>query len=78
MLKIKPFIKRYKVTVIIVLLLIANVAFFQITASIFAGSKKAEVEERQKEELSYFDNGLYIFHLGHSIVDYFHRFGEKR
>jgi len=66
------------VAIIVSLLLVANVAFFQITASIFAGSKKAEVEDQKKKELSYFENGLFIFHVGHSVVDYFNRFGEKR
>jgi len=72
-------LQKNKVKIILLALLIGNLALFQLTSSIFNHRKKAEVEQGpDKEKVSYFHGGLFILHVGHAVVDYFHKFGDRR
>lgn len=74
--KIKQIVKSNKVVLILLVLLFANLALYQLTATLFEDNKKVELEKKN-QKLSYFESGVYIFNLGHYIVDYFERFSEK-
>lgn len=70
-------IRKNRVKIILLCLLLGNLALFQLTSSVFSQNKKAELEKDKKEKISYFQGGVYIIHLGHSVVDYFRHFGER-
>lgn len=74
---IRSLIRKNRVTIILICLILGNVALFQLTSSVFSQNKKVEVEKGKKEKISYFQGGVYIIHLGHSVVDYFRHFGER-
>lgn len=72
------FIRKNRVKIILVGLILGNIAFYQLTASVFSKNKEAELqEEKRGNKTSYFQGGVYIIHLGNTVVDYFRLFGER-
>lgn len=75
---LKDRIRKNKVTLILVVLLLSNLALYSVTASLFADNHKVEVEKNKDQKISYFESGVYIYNVGSYIVDYFKRFSEKK
>jgi hypothetical protein len=69
--------RKNRVKIILIGLILGNLALFQLTSTMFSHNKKAEVDREKKEKTSYFQGGVYIIHLGHSVIDYFRHFGER-
>jgi|GEM_PF-2058617 len=71
------FFRKNRVKIILLGLILGNIAFYQLTSSVFSKNKEAELQEdKRMNKTSYFHGGVYIIHLGNAVVDYFRLFGE--
>jgi len=76
--KTSTYIRKNRVKIILIGLILGNIAFYQVTATVFSKNKAAELkEEKGDKQTSYFQGGVYIIHLGNTVVDYFRLFGER-
>jgi len=72
------YIRKNRVKIILIGLILGNIAFYQLTATVFSKNKEAELQEDKRgNQTSYFQGGVYIIHLGNTVVDYFRLFGER-
>lgn len=77
--KTSTYFRKNRVKFILLGLILGNIAFYQLSSSIFSKNKEAELQEdKPKNEISYFQGGVYIIHLGNTVVDYFRLFGERK